>query len=81
MRIGLQVLFELALIKFRIVERGQAWGKATESPDKSELSDDDVGNVNKLCRSCELESILGLSLHVAKRFSGGEKKRYQTSQL
>src|SRR5262249_60628042 len=32
----------------------------------------------KLCLSCELQSVLGLALHVAKWISEGEKKRDQT---
>jgi len=77
-RIGLQVLFEPALIELGIVERRQARSQATESTDKSELCDDYVDNVSKLCCSCELESVLSLPLHVAERISGGEKKRYPT---
>src|SRR5271165_7310879 len=37
-RIGLQVLLELALIELRIVEGGEARGQASESPDEPETS-------------------------------------------
>jgi hypothetical protein len=78
MRIGLQVLLEPALIELRIVEGGEARRQAAKCPDEPELSDDYVDDVLKLCLSCELESVLGLTLHVAKRISGSEKKRDQT---
>jgi len=77
-RIGLQVLLEPALIELRIVEGGEAPGKAPESQDESELSDDYVDDVTKLCLSRELEAVFGLPLHDAKRISDGEKKRDQT---
>ena len=77
-RIGLQVLLEPALIELRIAERGQARRQAQESPDEPELSDDYVDDVTKLGLSCELESVLGLPQHVAKRISGGKENRNQT---
>src|SRR6516162_67800 len=77
-RIGLQLLLKPALIELRIAERGEARGQAAESPDEPDLSGDYVGGVTNLCLSCKLESVLGLALHIAKRISGGEKKRNQT---
>ena len=78
MRIGLQVLLKPALIEFRIIEGGEARGQAAKRPDELELSGDYVSGVTNLYLSCKLESVLGLMLHLAKRISGGEKKRDQT---
>src|SRR5271165_6771441 len=77
-RIGLQVLLELALIELRIVEGGEARGQASESQDEPELSDDNVDDVTKLGLSCEFESVFGLALYIDKRISGGQKKCDQT---
>src|SRR5262249_36732528 len=54
--------------------RRRGSGQASESPDKSELADDYVDDVTKLCLSCELQAIFDLTLHVAKRSTDGEKK-------
>ena len=70
---GFQIPLEPALVKLRIVKRGQACRQTTESADESKVSDDDISDETKLGFSREFEPSLGLALHFAQRIAGTEK--------
>src|SRR5689334_15652523 len=72
------MLLKPILIEIRIVEGGEAWGQALESADEPKLPDDYVDDEAELRLPGELESVLGLAMDVAKRFSCGEQHGHQS---
>src|SRR5579863_2311525 len=60
------MMFEPALVETLIVEGAEGEREAAQSPDQTELGDDNVDNETELCLPREFQSVLSFSLHVAK---------------
>ena len=68
---------ELKLVEPLIVEGAELRRQATQGPDKPELRGDDVNDETEPRLLCELETILGFTLHLSKRISRRQKVRVQ----
>src|SRR5260221_3420138 len=68
-----QILLEVSLAKFRIIERVEVRRLSTERSNKSELRDDDIADETEPRAPHEVERALRLSFRFTQRLSSGQE--------